>query len=298
MSTTRKIIVAALILSLIGIIIFTVTMCRNNWSVPGVVVKTETVTRTFEISERFDSIALDIETDDVVFARSNNSGCTVVITNFKNSDYNVGVKSGTLFIEKIKAKNGVFLDFGDPSITIYLPASDYKDLTINASTGDINVPSDFNFKTMDIDMSTGDITCGATVSDKLSLKVSTGEVSLYSASAGDVFIKVSTGKADVKNLSCSTFTSEGSTGRIKLDNVLVSGKLDIKRSTGDVSFNNCDAKEIEIKTSTGNIEGSLRSDKVFIVRSDVGRINVPETLTGGKCKISSDTGNIKITIAR
>jgi len=297
MSTTRKIIIAALVLLLIGLIIFTVTMCRNNWSVPGVIVKTETVTQTFEISERFDSIALDIETDDVFFAQSYNSRCNVVITNYKNSEYNVGVKNGTLRIEKVKAK-GTFLDFGDPSITIYLPATSYNDLSISASTGDIIIPSDFNFRNMDIDMSTGEITCGASVSDKLNLRVSTGEITLYSASAGDVFIKVSTGKAEVKDLRCSSFESDGSTGRISLENTFVTGKIDIERSTGNVSFKNCDANEIEVKTSTGDIKGSLLSDKIFIARSDTGKINVPETLTGGKCKLTSNTGDILITIGR
>ena len=298
MSTTRKIIIAALILLLIGVIIFTVTMCRNNWSVPGVIVKTETVTQTFEITERFDSIAMNIETDDVFFAQSYNSNCNVVITNYKNSEYNVGVKNGTLRIEKVKAKNGVFLDFGDPSITIYLPASSYKNLNINASTGDIIIPSDFNFKNMEIEMSTGDITCGASVSDRLDLRVSTGEITLYSASAGDVYVKVSTGKAYIRDLHCSSFKSEGSTGRISLENNFVTGTIDIERSTGEVSFKGCDATEINVKTSTGDIEGSLLSDKVFIVKSDTGKINVPETLTGGKCKLTSHTGDIVITIGR
>jgi len=298
MSTTRKIIIAALILLLIGIIIFTATMCRNNWEVPGVIVKTETVTQTFSISERFDNIALDIETDDVFFAQSYDSKCNVVITNNKNAEYNVGVKNGTLRIEKVKAKNGVFLDFGDSSITIYLPASAYKDLNISGSTGDIIIPSDFSFQNMDVDMSTGEITCGASVSNKLNLRVSTGEITLYSASAGDVFIKVSTGKTEVKDLHCSSFRSEGSVGRISLENTFVTGRIDIERSTGDVSFRNCDANEIEVKTSTGDIKGSISSDKIFIARSDTGKINVPETLTGGKCKLTSHTGNISITIGR
>ena len=74
--------------------------------------------------------------------------------------------------------------------------------------------------------------------------------------------------------------------------------MKIVRSTGDVRLDKCDAGEIEIETRTGDISGSLRSEKIFIARSDTGRIEVPETLTGGKCKIISDTGNIDITIVR
>ena len=79
-------------------------------------------------------------------------------------------------------------------------------------------------------------------------------------------------------------------------NLLVDEKMNIERSTGDVKFDKCDASEIEVKTDTGNVKGTLRSDKIFITRSDTGKINVPETLTGGKCKITTDTGDIKISI--
>jgi hypothetical protein len=40
----------------------------------------------------------------------------------------------------------------------------------------------------------------------------------------------------------------------------------------------------------------LLSEKVFITKSDTGRIDVPETVTGGKCKITTDTGSIRIYI--
>ena len=59
-----------------------------------------------------------------------------------------------------------------------------------------------------------------------------------------------------------------------------------------------DAAELEISTDTGDVKGSLLTEKVFITRSDTGRIRVPETVTGGKCKITTDTGNIEIEIQK
>ena len=70
----------------------------------------------------------------------------------------------------------------------------------------------------------------------------------------------------------------------------------IERSTGDVRFTDCDAAEICVKTDTGDVTGSLLSDKVFITNTDTGSVNVPETISGGKCEIITDTGDIKITI--
>ena len=51
------------------------------------------------------------------------------------------------------------------------------------------------------------------------------------------------------------------------------------------------------KTYTGDVEGSVLTDKVFIVRTDTGRIDVPKSITGGRCEITTETGNIKISVS-
>ena len=73
--------------------------------------------------------------------------------------------------------------------------------------------------------------------------------------------------------------------------------MTVERSTGDVRLEQCDAEELDIRTDTGDVKGSLLTEKVFIVRSDTGRIKVPESITGGKCRVTTDTGDIEITVA-
>lgn len=70
----------------------------------------------------------------------------------------------------------------------------------------------------------------------------------------------------------------------------------IRARTGDVKFNNSDAGEIYVSTSTDSIYGSLLSTKVFDVRSSTGDINVPHSVMGGKCEITTGTGDIRKTI--
>lgn len=77
-----------------------------------------------------------------------------------------------------------------------------------------------------------------------------------------------------------------------MSNVIATNKFSVERSTGDVKFSGCDADEIYVKTNTGNVTGSFRSNKVFI--TDTGSIDVPKTVTGGRCKINTHTGDIKI----
>ena len=114
--------------------------------------------------------------------------------------------------------------------------------------------------------------------------------------AGDVTVTVSTGKATLTDVSCLDLISDGSTGDLVLTNVVATGKFFIERSTGDVRFDACDAAELLIETDTGDVEGSLLTEKIFLVESDTGRINVPRTTSGGKCEITTDTGDVKIVI--
>ena len=107
---------------------------------------------------------------------------------------------------------------------------------------------------------------------------------------------VSTGKTSLTDVQCKKLTTTGDTGDIALEKVIATENLTIKRTTGDVTFEHCDAEEISVITDTGKISGSLLTDKVFIAETNTGRINVPKTTSGGICEIKTDTGDIKITI--
>jgi len=63
-----------------------------------------------------------------------------------------------------------------------------------------------------------------------------------------------------------------------------------------VVFEGCDAGEIYVDTDTGDVSGTLLSDKVFIVKTDTGKIDVPNSISGGRCEIETDTGDVKISI--
>lgn len=86
------------------------------------------------------------------------------------------------------------------------------------------------------------------------------------------------------------------TGNIKLSNVVAHNKFEFDIDVGNITMDNCDAEEITAEVDTGNVKGSLRSDKVFNVRVDVGSVSVPDTNKGGRCDIKVDAGNVKITI--
>lgn len=75
-------------------------------------------------------------------------------------------------------------------------------------------------------------------------------------------------------------------------------RFSIERDTGDVRFESCDAGQITVKTSTGDVTGTLRTEKVFLTKRSTGAVDVPESGTGSKCEITTSTGDISIQIQK
>ncbi len=320
MSKAKKWFIIAFSLILIGLIIFGAVMAMLNWDFTKLSTN-KYETSNYEIDKSFKDISIITNTADVVFTASENAQCSVECYEQKNVKHTVSVKDGILVIEVVDSRKWyehIGFNFGTPRVTVYIPKGEYDALSVKASTGDIEIPSDFNFASIDASVSTGDVGCYASASDLIKIKASTGDINVDSISAGaldltvstgkvtvsgvkcegNAAIRVSTGKAFLTDIACKDITSSGNTGDISLKNVVASGKLTIERSTGDVTFEKCDADELFVTTDTGDVTGSLLSDKIFIVNTDTGKKDVPKTTTGGICEITTDTGDIKITIRK
>lgn len=308
-------------LVLIGCILFVGVMATLKWDF----MKLATIkykTDTYEINEAFDSISLNTDNADITFVLSDDENCRVECHEETTVNHSVTVEDGTLAVELIDKRSlydligYIGLNFGSPKITFYLPRTEYTNILINGDTSDIKIPDDFMFKDVDISLSTGDVDFCASASEKIKIKTSTGDIRIDNSTAstlklkvstgkvtvsgvtctGNVTVDVSTGKTFLSNTQCKSVISSGSTGDIYLDNVVATEKFSIERSTGDVKFDRSDATEIHVKTDTGDVTGSLLTDKVFITQTDTGDVDVPNSVTGGKCAITTDTGDIILTM--
>ena len=315
----KFLLIVALGLILIVGALFVGVMAKHNWDLASLS-KDDYETRSYPVTEDFRSIDIRSDTENISFVPSDDGTCRVEITEKKEEPHTVTVKDGTLRIEKPKDEGWSIsffsFSFSAPKITVYLPKTEYAALFIEESTGKIDIPADFRFERIDVTAETGDVDCRASASASIGIRTSTGDISLSDLSAGTIGItvstgrvelrgiacegelnvQVSTGRAELTDVSCGSLVSYGSTGSLRMKNLIASGSLTVERSTGDVRMEACDAAELEIGTDTGDVTGSLRSDKVFLVSSDTGRIRVPESVTGGKCKITTDTGDITVSI--
>lgn len=319
MRTRTKVwLITAACLMLIGCIIFGGVMTMLKWDFTKLSTgKYET--NDYEITESYSDISIITDTADVVFAPSENQITSVVCHEQESVKHSVTVKNGKLVIEVSDTRKWyeyIAVNFDTPKITVSVPQGEYGALLVKSDTGNVEIPKDFTFESIDISESTGNVTNFASASENIIIKTSTGSIRVENVSAsaldlsvstgrvtvsdvsceGDVKINVSTGKTNLTDIRCKNVVSNGNTGAISLKNVIAAEIFSIERSTGDVKFDGCDAAEIFVKTDTGDVTGTLLSDKAFVVETATGSVDVPKTASGGKCEITTSTGDINVSI--
>lgn len=298
---TKIWLIVGTVLVILGLVLFGVVMNVNNWDFTklGTV---EYETNTWEVDGEFHNISIDSDTADIEFVQSEDGVGKVVCHESTNDKHEVLVQDGTLTIRIAPGKkwyeNITIMSFESAKITVYLPENDYLALSIEESTGDILIPKEFKFENIDVSTSTGDVQCFASAWKGIKIKVDTGDIRVENVSTDTMELSVSTGDANVTSVFCNNFVSDGDTGKLSMKNVVAMETIAIERDTGDVLFDKCDAAELYIETDTGYVKGSLLSDKIFFAETDTGRVDVPKTMTGGKCEVKTDTGDIKITIEK
>lgn len=304
-------------LVLLGAGLFAGAMTAVGWDF-SILNTYEVVNNTYDVDQPFTNISIDTDTVDIRFAKSSDGKCRVATRDTSNHIYSVAVEDGTLHIRvDIKGLFEIGIGAYESFLTVYLPEDAYGTLTIKDDTGDIEIPGNFSFESMDIELDTGDVVSHADATGTCRIAATTGDIKVENASVGALALRttsgditvsdvvcagnfsanVRTGDTILTNLTCTDLTSTGTTGELKLTNVIASGKLDITRDTGDVTFEGSDAASIKVKTSTGDVTGTLLSDKIFRYKTSTGRVELPQTTTGGVCDITTNTGDIIIRIA-
>lgn len=312
-------IIVAVGLIILGALSFIIVMTINHWDFTKLST-VKSVANEYSVTDTFHNIKIKTKVSDVIFAPSEDGACKVVCHEQENVTHSVRVHDGVLSIEindERKWYEHIGVNFGPSKITVYLPDVSYGSLSIQGSTGDVKIPQGFLFSDICVDISTGDCICNASVEGVLKVDITTGAIELNRSSFGAVSLSASTGTIKMEAVSClgdiqvvrttgkavftevtaQTMTLSATTGNTKLNSVVLSGKLSVDVRTGDVEFERCDASEMAIKTTTGDVEGSFLSGKDFIVDTNTGHRDIPRGVSGGRCEITTNTGDIEIEIA-
>lgn len=314
----KKIIIfAAVILVAVGILTAVCAMVMMNFDF-GKMNTMSYVTKTYIVHEDFEDIFIDDTEADVKILPSDDGQCKVVCTEDENDTicHEVSVSKGKLKIELNDNRSwrgyiGVFLE--SMEVLIYLPDRAYESIEVKTSGGSMDIPDGFSFKNVKIESSSGDISMCADVGNSLIAESSSGKIDVNKTSPETANIRTSSGDVTVENVKGSSaltmktvsghievsdtvideLTAHTSSGEMDFVNVIANEEINAESTSGDVCFDGCDSASIFVTTSSGFVKGTLLSEKVFTTHTSSGDIDVPHSQSGGKCEISTSSGDIQ-----
>jgi DUF4097 and DUF4098 domain-containing protein YvlB len=281
----------------VGCIVFCAVMTILDWDFSKLTPGTY-VTNTYEIGEDYQNIVVTASTANIVFLPTNSSVTKVVCYEKEQKNFEVKIEYGVLLISEPDSESAADLAVDQSKITVYVPKNKCDRITARVSTGDINCSVAVSSMLV-LTTNTGNIHVQNVSSGAMDLRVTTGKITLVGIDIGEYGIsaRITTGEVCLTDVRCRNFMSRTNTGDISLDNVIVTEKITIERTTGDVNLNGCDANEIDVKTDTGDITMRLLSGKVFTANSNTGKVEVPDSIAdGGICTVATQTGDIQIII--
>ena len=318
-TSTIVFLIIAAVLVIIGALIFTSALFAADFDF-NKLSSEKFETNTYTADGNFENIEIECETADVMFKASADGNCRVECNENEKLKHTVTVKDGILRVsandERKWYDHITFFGSRKASVIVYLPETSYASLSIGITTGDVHLPRGFEFGSVMIDGTTGDVEIASEIINTLDVRSTTGDTRISDVSAGDIILsvttgdieadnvkadgdftfKLTTGEVEMDNVTCKNFDGKGSTGDVVLENVIAKEKLSVKTGTGDVIFEDCDADEIYVKTTTGHVKGTLLSAKVFLADTSTGKVDVPKTTSGGKCEITTTTGDVRIKV--
>lgn len=275
-------------------------------------------TNTHVVDGHYDSVVVNVDAADVTVLPSADGTCKVVCYETENLFHSVYTRDNALFVNTVDERlwfEHLLIGYEKPQITVYLPQKEYSMLLIEGSTGDVELREGLNFLEVNVSRSTGDVTCAGVaayamclstttgeihvenvLTEALELSVTTGNIRLTDIFCAKAIANVTTGQLIGQNIKCQNLISEGTTGDVLFNDLIADDKICINRSTGNVFLGSSDAVEIVIHTTTGDVDGVLLTEKVFVVSTKAGIVDVPESVSGGRCEVHTTTGDIGFTI--
>lgn len=297
--TIKKWLIAASVLLLSGALLFVIAFAALDFKFADIGTH-KYETNIYELSEDFDHIRVNVIDARITFAASHDGKCRIECLEQENLKHSAMVQNGVLVIGNTDARkwyDSFGVSFESETVTVYLPKAEYNSLLIKSDTGDVEIPESLSFESIQTETDTADVVCDASVSGSAEFYADTGDISVRSKNIkGSVSVETNMGDISLTGLRCKEISAETETGDIVMQSTVAANSITIKSDTGNVMLDRCDAMEITAVTDTGDIDGSLLSGKTFYATSSVGNIDIPKTSTGGKCKLTTDSGNIKVSV--
>ncbi len=320
MKTKKILIIISLTLIIIGMLISLITFKLSDFSIDDFYSLTYVTNEYNELGD-FENIKID-SNFNVHIMTSNEIFSPKIVCDESEELYNeVFVDSNNLIIKQ-KDKRKTPFDFigiygKEIKIDIYLPIySEYKNINVNSTSGNITVTRNLTFTKADIKTSSGTVTFNAYVKNDIDINTLSGSIYMTDTKAQNIDVSATSSEillsditayerldaqsvsGDIVTNNCKSSYSHISTtsGDIELINYIVENDVGFETTSGDIELDDCDAKNLDISTTSGDVSGTLISEKIFSTSTTSGDINIPQSIEGGMCKVETTSGDINIDI--
>lgn len=182
---------------------------------------------------------------------------------------------------------------------IHMSAPAVGSLSLTVSTGHVVLQDCTSAGKVELRGSTADILIRRLTCTALAASASTGDITAEDVQAEQaVTVTATSGNVEMRSVSCGSLSAQTNTGDMDYTALVVRDALHCRATTGDVTLTRSDATSLTVQTSTGDVTASLLTPKIFHTDTNTGSVKVPHSGEGGVCEITTDTGDIRITLAQ
>ena len=181
------------------------------------------VTNTFELTDTYKQILLDVKLARIQIEPSNDNRTRLVFFENAKQPHEFFIQDDTLTIKLTKRKwyHLFNLNVEHSQIKLCVPESMLETISVKSNVGHVDINS---------------ITCGKTID----IKLNTGRVLLNDCTAPEIFVKTNTGNVCGRLPSNMVFAIRSNTGKVEIPKAAIGeaigGRCEIKTNTGNIKF--------------------------------------------------------------
>ena len=209
-------------------------------------------------------------------------------------------KTKVVCVEKEKVYHVVEAKSDTLSIKIQDERKWYQKYLLNFSFQKMTVTvylPEASYKDVVVDADTSNILINKEFTfDNINLKTSTGNMKIYSSVTNKIDLKMSTGDVTLDNVNAKNIKSESSTGKFIYTTGQVEENIEVKTSTGDIRFDHVKAQNLNAKASTGDVKlVDTVVDKHIEIKTSTGDVRFDRS-DAETITVDTSTGYIKGTL--
>ena len=212
-----------------------------------------------------DNLDVSLSSENIIIKETSDTSSIEVeiYCNYKRFAPEVSVSGSTLYIESVKRGSGFFVDTTGYKCTVIVyvpPKKDFDEISINASSGDINIERAISAKSdITISVSSGDITSEKGLfADNIKVSASSGDIDLYNIDADDFKAETSSGDIEIRKFTGGTGKAHSTSGDIQI-NDFASEYADFKSTSGSISVKKLDCDYFDAQNTSGGISLELEN---------------------------------------